>query len=298
MTEPENLPAEAYGPSASDVVILRDQPVLLDHRVAAAYGVTTKQLNQAYRRNLDGFTELDAFQLTDEEEDSLWSRSVTSNAGRGGRRYNHIAYTRRGIVLLATILRSPRARQATAQIINLFVEVYEQLQAGRQQVAIANPGQYRVSPEDEGRLAKLRVRLFDAMEDVLDMMAASRPAGAIKRAIDELPDGLVDNIRERLREKSLQNEKLTADIQLVVAQTQNMLAQTRKTNAEAESTEIGNLGKKLELVEKSLDLLHKMEPSAVVSMLDVFGRAERAPGRIEDQRTTKRLAPPKPKTEA
>lgn len=298
MTEIENLPDQAYRPSAADVLILRGQPVLLDDRVAAAYGVTTKQLNQAARRNLDRFDAQDCFKLSEEEEQSLRSQSVTANASRGGRTNSHTAYNRRGIVMLATILRSPQAARARDQIVNLFVEVYEQLQAGQRQVAISNPDQFRVAADEEGQLRRLRAHVFDLMTGVFEALANTKAAGAVQKAIDVLPDGLFDNLRERLREKSLQNEKLTADIELVVAQAQHVLAQVRKTHAEAESTEIDNLMKKLTMVEKSLDLLHKMEPSAVVSMLDVFGRAERAPGRIEASTPKGRLAPPKPKTEA
>ena len=66
---------------------------MLDQDLAEMYGVETKVLNQAVKRNLDRFPEDFMFQLTINEYDCLKSQFVTSNNGRGGRRKRPLAFT-------------------------------------------------------------------------------------------------------------------------------------------------------------------------------------------------------------
>ena len=68
------------------ILILRGYRVLLDRDLAGFYGVTTKALNQAVKRNHNRFPADFCFQLTPEELTNLRSQFVTSNDGRGGRR--------------------------------------------------------------------------------------------------------------------------------------------------------------------------------------------------------------------
>jgi hypothetical protein len=75
------------------IYLIRGQRVMLDADLAELYQVGTKVLNQAVRRNPDRFPEDFIFQLTAEEMDSLRSQFVTSNIGRGGRRYLPYAFT-------------------------------------------------------------------------------------------------------------------------------------------------------------------------------------------------------------
>jgi hypothetical protein len=85
--KPENL--------APFIFLVRGEKVLLDSDLAALYGVGTKALNQAVKRNWDRFPEDFMFQLTAEEWRRLRSQSVTSKT-RGGIRYRHYAFTEQG----------------------------------------------------------------------------------------------------------------------------------------------------------------------------------------------------------
>jgi len=76
--------------------LIRGQKVMLDSDLADLYQVPTKALNQSVRRNLDRFPEDFMFRLTEAEANSLRSQFVTSNAGRGGRRYLPYAFTEHG----------------------------------------------------------------------------------------------------------------------------------------------------------------------------------------------------------
>jgi hypothetical protein len=266
----------AAPPAPVDVLEIRGQRVMLDERVAAAFGVLTKQLNQAYKRNLDRFSQADAFRLTDEEQSLLTSRIVTSKPGRGGRRHNSTVFTRRGVVTLATILRSPRARDAANQIIDLFVEVYAQINAGKSDITIASPEQFRaagLSEEEQKTLKGLRKTLIEGLSDLVKAITQSNAANALRQAAQDLPAGLLSNLNDRLREKGLQNEKLSADIQLAYAQVEHVVAKARKTHAEADSVELANWQTKLDIMKNSLDLMRQLEPTAVVSSLQLLDRA-------------------------
>ncbi len=110
------------------VLTLRNQPVLLDRDVAAIYGVETKALNQAVKRNQDRFPVGYIFQLNKEE--CSRSQIVTLNGtGRGSNiKYQPYAFTEKGLYMLATILKSPQATAATLAIIETYAQVRSMVQ--------------------------------------------------------------------------------------------------------------------------------------------------------------------------
>lgn len=103
--------------------LIRGERVMLDADLAVLYGVTTKALNQAVRRNRSRFPSDFMFQLTREESRRLRSQIVTSDNGRGGRRYAPYAFTEQGVAMLSTVLRSPRAIQVNIEIMRTFVRL-------------------------------------------------------------------------------------------------------------------------------------------------------------------------------
>lgn len=96
---------------------------MLDSDLAAMYGVSTKVLNQAVRRNISRFPEDFMFQLTPGEADSLRSQIVTSNKSRGGRRSLPYAFTEEGVAMLSSVLRSSRAIKVNIAIMRTFVRL-------------------------------------------------------------------------------------------------------------------------------------------------------------------------------
>ena len=108
---------------ARHILSLRDQRVMLDAELAALYGVETKVLVQAIKRNIERFPADFMFQLSTEEWDSLRSQFVTSNVGRGGRRYAPFAFTEQGVAMLSSVLNSPRAIAINIEIMRAFVQV-------------------------------------------------------------------------------------------------------------------------------------------------------------------------------
>ncbi len=107
----------------SRIVALREQRVMLDADLAQLYGVETRVLVQAIKRNLSRFPEDFMFQMSSEEIANLRSQSVISSAGHGGRRTAPYAFTEQGVAMLSSVLSSPRAIAVNIEIMRTFVRV-------------------------------------------------------------------------------------------------------------------------------------------------------------------------------
>jgi len=103
------------------ILLIRGEKVLLDQDLAELYGVETRALVQAVKRNLDRFPKDFMFQLTAEEFGNLKSQIVTSSWG--GRRTAPYAFSEQGVAMLSSVLRSKRAVQVNIEIIRAFVRL-------------------------------------------------------------------------------------------------------------------------------------------------------------------------------
>ncbi len=112
------------------ILFLRGQKVLLDADLAELYGVETKVLVQAVKRNIERFPGDFMFQLTKKEYDILRSQTVTSSQW-GGRRYPPYAFTEQGIAMLSSVLRSLPAIQVNILIMRAFVQMRQMLASNR-----------------------------------------------------------------------------------------------------------------------------------------------------------------------
>jgi len=94
---------------------------MLDRDLAELYGVETKSLKQAVRRNMERFPPDFMFELSEDEFKSLRSQSVTSN--RGGARYLPFAFTEQGVAMLSSVLTGDRAIQVNIEIMRTFTKI-------------------------------------------------------------------------------------------------------------------------------------------------------------------------------
>ncbi len=108
------------------ILLIRNQKVILDVDIAELYGVSTKRLNEQVKRNIDRFPEDFMFQLTQDEYDDLRSQFATSSSW-GGRRYPPYVFTEHGAVMLANVLKSEAAINASIQVVRAFVRLREML---------------------------------------------------------------------------------------------------------------------------------------------------------------------------
>ena len=128
---------------------IRGQKVVFDSDLAALYGVPTKVLNQAIQRNLDRFPPDFRFQLTESEMDSLRSQFVTSNVGRGGRRYLPYVFTEHGVVMAASVLNSPRAVEVSVFVVRAFVKLRQLVLAHKDLAGKLDQLERKVGSHDE-----------------------------------------------------------------------------------------------------------------------------------------------------
>lgn len=131
---------------------IRGQKVMLDFDLAEMYGVETKRLNQAVRRNSERFPQDFMFQLTDEEVKWLMTnlRSQFVTSSWGGTRYAPLAFTEQGVAMLSGLLRSPQAIEVNINIMRAFVRMR----------------QYLLSHAPKQELEELRKRIEYLEEDV------------------------------------------------------------------------------------------------------------------------------------
>ena len=106
------------------ILLIRDQKVMLDASLADLYGVETRALVQAVKRNGDRFPSDFMFQLSRAEFDDLRSQNVMSSSW-GGRRSPPYAFTEQGVAMLSSVLRSRRAVQVNVEIMRAFVRLRE-----------------------------------------------------------------------------------------------------------------------------------------------------------------------------
>lgn len=109
-------------PIARQILVIRDKQVMLDRDLATLYGVETKYINRAVKRNPDSFPEDFYFELTKEE--SLRFQIGTLKGGRGQHsKYLPYAFTEQGVAMLASALKSKAATKVNVAIMRAFVEM-------------------------------------------------------------------------------------------------------------------------------------------------------------------------------
>lgn len=118
MSKKRQIPTELI---QRKVHLLRTEKVLLDRDLAEMYGVETRVLKQAVRRNKDRFPEDFMFELSDEEFENLRNQIGTSSWG--GTRYAPMAFTEQGVAMLSSVLTSKQAVEVNIQIMRVFVKM-------------------------------------------------------------------------------------------------------------------------------------------------------------------------------
>jgi hypothetical protein len=122
MNKTTTLPEETL---FKKIHLIRDQKVLFDVDLAELYGVETKRLKEAVKRNSDRFPEDFMFILSAKEFENLRSQFATS--GWGGTRYPPMAFTEQGVAMLSSVLNSPRAIAINIQIMRVFVKMRQMI---------------------------------------------------------------------------------------------------------------------------------------------------------------------------
>ena len=111
----------------SKIYIIRNRKIMIDRDIAELYGVPTRALNQAVKRNIKRFPADFMFQIDKKEMKNWKSQIVTSNSEKMGLRKQPLAFTEEGVAMLSGILNSDRAINVNIQIIRTFIKIRELL---------------------------------------------------------------------------------------------------------------------------------------------------------------------------
>lgn len=145
------------------IYLIRGQKVMLDSDLAELYGVLTKNLIKAVKRNPERFPNDFIFQLTTEEFNSLKYQIGTSNKSHGGRRNLPFAFTEAGVAMLSSVLTSERAALVNVSIMRTFIKL-------RSFLAIENSLPEQVSRIEQGtnKLFKVVFERLDHLEEQIE----------------------------------------------------------------------------------------------------------------------------------
>ncbi len=144
------------------IYIIRGHRVMLDSELAQLYGVRTKNLNKAIKRNTERFPEDFMFQLTPDEFESLRFQIGTSKKGRGGRRYLPLVFTEQGVAMLSSVLQSKRAIQVNIAIMRAFVRLKTILSMHKELAHKLNELERKIEKHDEDICA-----IFEAIRQLM-----------------------------------------------------------------------------------------------------------------------------------
>ncbi|HZE58666.1 MAG TPA: ORF6N domain-containing protein [Chthoniobacterales bacterium] len=145
------------------IYLVRGQRVMLDSDLAMIYGTTTTRLNEQFRRNRGRFPKDFAFQLTPTESKGLISQIATSKNGRGGRRSLPWVFTEHGAIMLASVLSSKVAIQASVRVVRAFVRLREIVAENAQLAGHLKELERRLDSHDEAI-----VELFAVLKRLLE----------------------------------------------------------------------------------------------------------------------------------
>jgi hypothetical protein len=148
------------------ILLIRGRRVMLDESLAALYGVDTRELVQAVKRNAARFPADFMLQLTSAEHARLRSQSVISN-GRGGRRYPPHAFTEQGVAMLSSVLHAERAIEVNIAIMRTFVQLRDMLASNAELAA-------KLARLEKKYDAQFKV-VFDAIRELMARPTAAKP---------------------------------------------------------------------------------------------------------------------------
>lgn len=157
---------------ATKIFFLRNEKVLLDFDLAILYGVETKRLKEAVRRNSSRFPEDFMFELSDDEWNSLRTQIASLNGGRGKHtKYPPFAFTEQGVAMLSGILNSPRAVETNIAIMRTFVALRKLMQSNAELAA-------KIKHLEKKYDQRFKI-VFDTIQQLIKQEKEARPIGFV-----------------------------------------------------------------------------------------------------------------------
>jgi hypothetical protein len=131
------------------IYMIRSKKVMIDRDLAELYGVETRVLNQAVKRNPDRFPDDFMFRMTNDEMENWKSQFVISNREKMGLRKPPLAFTEQGLAMLSSVLNSEKAILVNIQIIRIFTKMREMLLTHKDLLIKMNELESKFSNQDK-----------------------------------------------------------------------------------------------------------------------------------------------------
>jgi len=161
----------------SMIYFIRNEKVMLDRDLAMLYGVSTKALKQAVRRNIERFPDDFMFDLSYTEYSSLRSQFVAienKSSPRGKHsKYGAFAFTEPGIAMLSSVLNSKTAIQVNIQIIRAFIKIRKEIAGYEKLVNRIDGIEKDLTEKISGQEEKIRL-IFEAIKQLLQTKSPER----------------------------------------------------------------------------------------------------------------------------
>ncbi len=145
------------------IYLLRGQKVMLDRDLAELYGVETKRLKEAVRRNIERFPKDFMFQMNTKEFENWRSQIASSNSDKMGLRYAPFCFTEQGVAMLTGVINSPKAIEMNIAIMRAFVETRKLLHSNKKIAEQIQQLFDRIGEHDVQLGA-----IYDALENLMD----------------------------------------------------------------------------------------------------------------------------------
>jgi regulator of replication initiation timing len=160
---------------------LRGYKVMMDRDLAELYGVQTRVLKQAVKRNLSRFPEDFMFEMTKPELDDWRSQFVTSKTDKKGLRYLPFCFTEHGVLMLSSVLNSPQAVQINIQVVRIFTRLRE---------IISEHNELKLEIEAIKRKLSSHDKNIEVVFSYLDQLVEKKEKPKSRKRIGYMPDEL------------------------------------------------------------------------------------------------------------
>ncbi|MBL8564970.1 MAG: ORF6N domain-containing protein [Hyphomicrobiaceae bacterium] len=226
------------------IVVVRGINVLLDRDVAELFDVEVRKLNQQVKRNAENFGDEFVFRLTWDEFNELRSQNVTL-AEWSKVTYPPVAFTEYGIVMVATLLKSAKAIEATKLIVRTFVDARRE--AWERELAKARGGQLPLAldtPTRQGLVTKLNMTLGHVLDAIVD----PDENRTVRDEAREVAAEGIRSVKEYMKRVGIGNEKSLAEVRRIMAEAEAIEVETSRKRTENQHRQLALLAKKLKLV--------------------------------------------------
>ena len=250
----------------SAIVQIRGHAVILANDLARFFDTTVSLINLYRKRNGEKFTSDYAFQLASEDWKILKLQNAISSEGHGGSRHLPWAYTEHGVAMMSMGMKSDNAVRLSKVIIDTFVDYRRGTLPSKPFITGPNAVKHRRS---------LQEKLVVQMERLLDVELPSSEGQTVRDELGTIATKSLAHIKAVLDGPVKTNEKITAEVSMILAEAEKLYAETRKLNAETDNLVLQNYQLRLDVIRDLREMAQQLERDDWIEVFDDgFGKIE------------------------